>query len=132
MAAPGPSAGRLVLHRNGNGPFSRPLSPRHRWTFDGRCRRLVRRYPFLGPRIRAYHALLVRRRSVFAGGGWCAAGPGLAAGAAIALGSALRALCSALHRGGRYPAGRRTALCRPNQITLERPFLLRSIAGTRE
>jgi aspartate 4-decarboxylase len=44
-------AGSAFLRRDGHGPFSRPVSSDHRWTFDGRCRRLICRCPFLDPRI---------------------------------------------------------------------------------
>src|SRR6516164_150684 len=132
MAAPGFGPGNASLHHDGCLPFSRPLSPDHRRTFHGRCGWLLRRRLFLDPGIRRHHGLLVCRRLRSGDGRFYAAVPWLVARAPVPLGPPLWAFCDRLLRRRHRPNGRRAGVCRPQPETLERTFLIRSIAGTRD
>ena len=112
MDTPGPGAGSAALPRVGRVPLPRPLLSHHRWTFAGRCRRLVCRRQFLDPGIRRRRGRLGCRRLHLDGGSLRDADSHLVADAAVALGCPLRAVCGPLPRSGDRSVGSRAPLCR--------------------
>src|SRR6516225_2144792 len=132
MAAPGFGPGNASLHHDGCLPFSRPLSPDHRRTFHGRCGWLLRRRLFLDPGIRRHHGLLVCRRLRSGDGSFYAAVPWLVARAPVPLVLPCGLFAIVYFGAVIVPTAVEQVYVGPNQITLERTFLIRSIAGTRD
>ena len=133
LAAARHGSRRPVVRRLRRQPVLGPVSPRSERTFKGRSRRVLCRRQFLVARIRPHRRMLVRGRVDPRSGGRQI--PGIRNWLLMRQSHWLAPLATlAVLFVGAYavPTSIEDFYVGPNQITLELPYLLSSIAGTRQ